>query len=283
MTIPSVGVIAVDPDAGTAGTGAIVATYPLTGCSGNGNWIDPVTNTMVVGCNNGGATQSKLGEMLVNLVDGTVLANFPNVNTDDVMGYNQGLRRWYSASSGNTNDGGKCPATNAGNVFPVVGVFAAGTASAPKGTLVGAACSGRGGSTLAVDPIHNNVFVPVAQYPLDPASNATGAAGIMVFHDPSPTQPTPAHSQSPLGSFGTADFAVQGRAMYATAVLKGLQDAPTDLVVTTTVGNEVVPCFEIGGQAYCIGTLVGDPVIGGTTLLGNGLKVLSKGKIAAVK
>jgi hypothetical protein len=254
-----------------------VATYTLTTCSGNGNWIDPVTNTMVIGCNN------NAGEAVMNLADGSLQAQFPGVNRDDVIGYNQGLRRWYTASGSNTNNGGKCPATNTGTVFPVVGVFAAGTASATTGTLVGAACSGRGGSTLAVDPIHNNVFVPVAQYPLDPASNATGAAGIMVFHDPSPGQATPAHSQAPLGSFGTADFALQGRNMAATAILKGLLDAPTELVVTTTAGNEVVPCFEIGGQAYCIGALMGDPVIGGMTLLGNALKVVAKGKIASVK
>src|SRR5207244_4525418 len=98
---------------------------------------------------------------------------------------------------------------NAGNVFPILGVYAAaGTAAAPTATLVGAMCAGRGGSTLAVDPIHHNVFMPVAQYPLDPATNSTGDPGIMVFHDPSPTQATPAHSQAPLGSYGTADFAL---------------------------------------------------------------------------
>jgi len=277
LTIPSVGIVVCDPNAGSAGTGALVATYPLTNCSGNGNWIDPVTNTMLVGCNN------VAGQALVSLADGSVLARFPQANRDDVMGFNPGNRHWYSASGANTNDGGKCPATNAGNVFPIVGVFAAGTASAPTGTLVGAACAGRGGSTLAVDPIHSNVFVPVAQYPLDPASASTGQPGIMVFYDPAPHQTAPAHSQAPLGAYGAADFVVQGRTMNATAVLKGLADAPTELVVTTTVGNEVVPCFEVGGQAYCISTLMGDPVIGGMTLLGNGLNVLSKGKIALVQ
>ena len=147
---------------------------------------------------------------------------------------------------------------------------------------MGAACSGRGGSTLAVDPIHNDVFVPVAQYPLDPAGTSSGAAGIMVFHDPAPGPPTPTHSQTQLGNYGTADFLQQGRAMNATAVLTGVADAPTSLVVTTTVGNEVVPCFEFSGQAYCIGTLMGDPLIGGMTLLGNGFKVASKGRIVAV-
>ena len=278
ITVPSVGVLVFDPSAGAAGTGDLVTTYPISDCSGNGNWIDPVTNTMLVGCNLVG------GQALMNLADGTVLTRFPQATRDDVMGFNSSNRRWYSASGANGNDGGKCPATNAGNVFPIVGVFAAGTASSTTATLVGAQCSGRGGSTLAVDPIHNNVFVPVAQYPLDPASAATGEPGIMVFHDSAPpAQTSPAHSQAPLGAYGTADFAVQGRAMNVTATLKGLTDAPTELVATTTVGNEVIPCFEQGGQAYCVGTVMGDPLIGGTTLLSNGEKILAKGKIALAK
>jgi hypothetical protein len=71
--------------------------------------------------------------------------------------------------------------------------------------------------------------------------------------------------------------------MYATATLKALADAPTALVVTTTVGNEVMPCFEIAGQGYCIGTMIGDPLIGGMTLLSNGSKIVSQGKIAPAK
>ena len=66
------------------------------------------------------------------------------------------------------------------------------------------------------------------------------------------------------------------------AVLTGLTDAPTELVVTTTIGIEEVPCFETGGAAYCIGALIGDPLIGGNTLLANGYKLLSKGAIARV-
>ena len=82
MTIPSVGVLKFDPDGGSAGTGGLVATYTLTDCSGNGNWIDPVTNTMLVGCNN------VAGQAVVNLVDGSVLTRFPQATTDDVMGFN---------------------------------------------------------------------------------------------------------------------------------------------------------------------------------------------------
>jgi hypothetical protein len=279
VTVPSVGVLVIDPDAGTGGTGDLVATYPIANCSGNGNWIDPVTNTMVVGCNN------VAGEAMVSLKDGTVLARFPQVNRDDIMGFNPGTRRWYSGSGLNTNDPGGCPWTNPGNVFvfPVIGVFAAGTAGTPTGTLAGVACSGRGGSTIAVDTIHNDVFVPVAQYPLDPFSSSTGQPGILVFHDPAAVQATPVHSQAPLGLYGVADYALQGRNMFATAVLKGLADAPTELVVTTTVAIEEVPCFENAGAAYCIGTLIGDPLIGGSTLLANGYKRLATGTIALVK
>jgi len=81
LTIPSVGVLVFDPNAGSAGTGDLVNTYAISGCSGNGNWIDPVTNTMLVGCNNVG------GQALINLVDGTVLTRFPQATADDVMAF----------------------------------------------------------------------------------------------------------------------------------------------------------------------------------------------------
>ena len=62
--------------------------------------------------------------------------------------------------------------------------------------------------------------------------------------------------------------------------LQSVADASTQLVITTTVGNEVIICGELGGQANCAGTLIGDPLIGGMVLLGNGGTVLSKGRIA---
>jgi hypothetical protein len=197
------------------------------------------------------------------------------------MAFNPANRRWYSGSGANANNGGACPATNAGNVFPIVGIFQAQSASsATKATLVGGQCSGRNGSNLAVDTIHNNVYIPVRQYPLDPDSATTGQPGILIFHDPTPTQPTPARSQAVLGSFGTAAFTVQGRSMNVNAFFaKGIPDAPTELVITTTVGNEVIFCGETGGQANCVGTLTGDPLIGGMALLGNGGKTLARSRI----
>jgi len=276
LTIPSVGVLVFDPNGGSAGTGSLMATWTLSNCSGNGNWIDPVTNTMLVGCNNVG------GQALVSMVDGSILTRFPQATTDDVMAFNPANRRWYSGSGSNGNDGGNCPATNAGNVFPIVGVFQAQPAtSATQATLVGGQCSGRNGSNLAVDPIHNNIYIPVRQYPADPSNPDTGQPGILVFNDPAPTQPTPARSQAILGTYGTANFTLQGRRMVAESVLQGVADATTQLVITTTVGNEVIACGELGGQANCVGTLIGDPLLGGMVLLGNGGTVLSKGRIAA--
>jgi hypothetical protein len=279
LTIPSVGVLVFDPTAGTAGTGDLMTTYAISGCSGNGNWIDPVTNTMLVGCNNVG------GQALINLADGSVVKRFPQVTTDDVMVFNSANRRWYSGSGSNANDGGNCPSTNAGNVFPIVGVFqAAGTLTAPTATLVGTQCSGRNGSNLALDPIHGNIYIPVRQWPADPAANDSGVPGILIFNDPAPTQATPAHSQAVLGSFGTVDFTVQGRAMNVTASFpRGIPDANTVLVITTTIGNEVVACGQANGRADCAGTLIGDPLIGGMTLLGNGGTVLAKGRIVLAK
>src|SRR5260370_12170562 len=66
LTIPRVGVLVFDPTAGTAGAGVLLPTYAISGCSGNGNWIDPVTNTMLVGCNN------VRGQAFLHLPDGSV-------------------------------------------------------------------------------------------------------------------------------------------------------------------------------------------------------------------
>ena len=127
-----------------------------------------------------------------------------------------------------------------------MGVFQAQPAtSATKATLVGGQCSGRNGSNLAVDPIHNNIYIPVRQYPADPSSPDTGQPGILVFNDPSPTQPTPAHSQAILGDHGTASFTLRGRRMDVESFLQSVADASTQLVITTTVGNEVIICGEL--------------------------------------
>src|SRR5207302_8122172 len=66
------------------------------------------------------------------------------------------------------------------------------------------------------------------------------------------------------------------------ASLQNLQDGPTRLVITTTVGNESIACNTSGGHATCAGALIGDPELGGVVLLANNGKVLSKGTITAI-
>jgi len=62
----------------------------------------------------------------------------PQAATAYVMASNPANRRWYSGSGSNANNGGNCPATNAGTVVPSVGVFPAQAATgATKATLVG--------------------------------------------------------------------------------------------------------------------------------------------------
>ncbi len=277
QTVPSTGVVVIDPDA--AGTGAIVKTIPASDCGPQGNDIDPVTNIALLACTGGTALK---GAEVMSLADGKVLAFWPNTQVTDVLYFNRNNRRWYTGSGLSTYNGGNCPSTNTGTVFPVLGVYAAQpVGSADNPIFVGAQCSGRSGRIAGVDPIGNNVYVPTAQYPADPSSNATGQTGILVFNDAAPAQPTPARSQAILGTNGTVTFTQQGRAMNVFASLQGLADAATRLVVTSTAGNEVVSCSESSGKAVCTGTLVGDPMIGGLVLLGNNAKTLSRGKIAS--
>jgi hypothetical protein len=279
QTIPSTGVVVIDPNAGAAGTGDIVRTIAATDCGPQGNDVDPVTNIALLACT-GGTTLK--GAEVMNLASGQVLAFWPNTQVIDVLYFNRNTRRWYAGAGLSSYNGGNCPSTNTGTTFPVLGVFAApalGTTDLP--TFVGGQCSGRSGRVAAVDPIGNNVYVPTSQYPADPASATTGSTGILVFNDPTASQPTPARSQAVLGSNGTVTFTQQGRLMNVFARLQGLNDAATRLVITSTAGNESVVCNESAGQATCTGALVGDPLIGGVVLLGNSGKILSKGTITA--
>jgi hypothetical protein len=283
QTVPDVGIIVIDPTAGASGTGAIVKTIPgLAACGPQGNDIDPVTNTMLVSCVAGPTNR---GEELINLADGSVVTFWPNAQGTDVLKFNPNTRRWYTGSSGSPN-GGICQSTNSATApaWPIIGVFAAPPIGSPASatTFVGGQCSGRSSRIAAVDTIGNNVYVPTIQFPTDPTSATTGQAGILVMNDPTATQPTPPRSQATLGSNGTVTFTQQGRMMNTFASLSGLSDTPTRLVVTTTAGTEVIPCYEAGGLAQCYGSPVGDPLIGGVVLLANGGKVLSKGTISSV-
>jgi hypothetical protein len=286
MTIPSFGIVVVDPNGGSTGAGGVMANLTgggsgsipsLAQCGPQGNDVDPVTNTMLIGCRG-----SLNGEASLNLTTQQMLSFQPYPTSNDVLKFNPNTRRWYTGTGGNLNNGGNCPSTNTGTVWPAMGVFAAPAAgsSGMAATFVGTTCVGRGGQRALVDTIGNNIYMNMTQYPVDANSPNTGQSGILALNDPAPTQPVLAASQALLGSNGTATFAQDGLKINAFASLTGLTDAPTRLIVTTTVGNETVPCSEAAGKATCSGNLIGSPVVGGIVDLANNGKILSQGKVA---
>jgi hypothetical protein len=287
MAIPGFGIVVVDPNGGPTGeggvsanlTGGSVGTIPsLATCGPQGNDIDPVSNLMLIGCRG-----TLNGPAVYNVTTQQMVSFQPYPTNNDVLKFNPNNRRWYTGTGGNLNNGGTCPSTNAGNVWPVVGVFAApaaGTAATTGSvTFVGTSCAGRGGNRALVDTIGNNIYMNAVQYPPDPASANTGQSGILALNDPAPTVPVLAASQAVLGTNGTATFVEDGIQMRAFATLTGLTDAATLLVVATSVGNETVPCTEAAGKATCSGNLIGTPVVASPVDLANNGKILAQGKV----
>jgi hypothetical protein len=228
------------------------------------------------------------GNLAINLTTGKVVA-FPDVGGTDSIVLNPNLRRFYTGSGLNTATTSGCPSTpNAppfGALVPVVGVFDAihPTNSFPA-RLDGVACSGRGNHIAGVDPIRNNVLVPVAQFPADPNSTTTGTAGILVFHDKTAPAQAPVNSAtSGLGAFGTVKFVVdESRRMHVAAQLSGIT-GPASLTIPTTVWNEVVHCAlnTTTNSASCDDFLLGDPLIGGTVTLSVSQAPAARGIVAA--
>jgi hypothetical protein len=228
------------------------------------------------------------GNLAINLATGKVVA-FPDVGGTDSIVLNPNLRRFYSGSGLNTANTSGCPSTpNAppfGALVPVVGVFdAIHPTNAFPAKLDGVACSGRGNHIAGVDPIRNNVLVPVAQFPADPKSTTTGVAGILVFHDKTAPAQAPVNSATAaLGSAGTVKFVVDdSRRMTVTAQLSGIT-GPASLTIPTTVWNEVVHCplNTATNSATCDDFLLGDPLIGGTVTLSVSQTAVARATVAA--
>ena len=284
LTIPTGGpnaaVLRIDPT--KSGAAAIVAKFaPPAGCPVRGIDIDVLTNTAVVGC----ALDAPQFQM--DLESGAILASFPQVTGSDHVRFNPNLRRWYTASSNNTNSGVQCPATaDSPPVLPVVGVFQELGKDKQKATAVGAECSGRNGHGIGVDPLNNQVYVGVRQFPADPASLSTGKPGMLVFHDPAslaqPDLVAQAHSNlnSLPGEKGNGIVLI----LYNHVVMARIANLPsgdsTLLNITTTVGNEVVNCDVSGSNATCAGVLLGEALINGVVFLATGGTPLAKGTIA---
>jgi hypothetical protein len=271
-------------DTTQSGAAAIVATFPTTGCDPRGIDIDALTNTAIIGCAN------PTPHILMDLSTGTILATFPAITGTDIEAFNPNVRRWYTGSSSNTiSSVDECP-KDITNSFPVLGVFAAPTNQDQIATLVGVECSGRNGHGIGVDPFGNNVYTGVRQFPTpaDPQDFTTGAAGVLVFHDPAPlAQPGVVEtSQADVEPF-------PGAAAHATVhiddshlVRAQVDELPpettrTVLNLTTTIGNEVVNCTRAGvDEATCEGVLRGKALLGGTVLLAADGTPVAKGTIA---
>jgi hypothetical protein len=278
----SAGIGVFDPATGMITTPAMYKVGSI--CPGHGIDIDPVSNVAIMGCFGGTSN----GNLAINLTTGKVVA-FPDVGGTDSIVLNPNLRRFYSGSGLNKATSSGCPSTpNAppfGALVPVVGVFDAihPTNSFPA-KLDGVACSGRGNHIAGVDPIRNNVLVPVSQFPADPNSTTTGTAGILVFHDrTAPAQPAVNSATAGLGSFGTVKFVVDaGRRVHVAAQLSAIS-GPASLTIPTTVWNEVVHCAlnTTTNTGSCDDFLLGDPLIGGTVTLSVSQAPAVRGIIAA--
>ncbi|MDQ6664449.1 MAG: hypothetical protein M3Z23_08650 [Acidobacteriota bacterium] len=273
------GVAVFDPVSNT-----LKPTFLTPDCVPHGIDIDPVSNTAILGC--GGAQ----AQVLMDLKTGAVLKSFPDVTGTDLLLYNPNNRRFYTASSSNKSTTTGCPADGPTNPnYPVLGVFDA--LSSSTGRLVGIACSGRGAHGLGIDPIQNLIYVGATQYPADPADRSTGSTGVLVYYDPAPAaQNLTTNTRAMLtglggnGAGGMVNIRTIGRTLRLDANLQSVSGQTALINVTTTVGNEVIPCSidYKSGNAVCNGTLVGDPMINGVALLAIDGAPAAQGKISAM-
>jgi hypothetical protein len=258
------GVAAYDPVSNT-----IAPTFLTPNCVPHGIAIDPVSNVALLGC---GTNQ---GQVMMNLRDGSILKTFNDVTGTDLLVFNPNNRRFYTGSSGNQSTTTGCSADST-KAMPIVGVFEApmiGGVPAPK--LDGVVCVGRNSHGLGVDPIQNVLYVGSRQYPVDPTSATTGQPGVLVYGDPAPAQPLTTQTQAVLASLpgasaqGTVTMSFAGRRIRLSSIPTNVTGQSALLIVTTTVGNETVPCGvnTAASTAVCNGSLWGDPLIGGVATL----------------
>jgi hypothetical protein len=259
---------------------AIVKTFVLgPSCLIRGIDIDPVTNTAMIGC--GGTGAQVLMDLNGNMSE---LNTFPGViGGTDTLQFNRNLRRWYTASSNNQNSGVQCPGNaQKPQTFPVVGVFAAGTKHHPA-EMVGAECSGTNGHDIGVDPVHNRVYVGVRQL-ADPVSLSSGKPGVLVWQDPAPLAQPELIEQSHASLKPLAGKEATGKVLIldshvVRATLARLPSGDPTLIITTTIGNEVVDCETTGTDGICSGLLRGEALIGGVAFIASNGTPVAKGTI----
>jgi hypothetical protein len=78
-------------------------------------------------------------------------------------------------------------------------------------------------------------------------------------------------------------MSLRNRAIHADASFNGVSGTTALVNLTTTIGNETIPCSidPTGGPSVCSGDLLGDPLIGGVALLGVDGAPAAAGPIAA--
>jgi hypothetical protein len=257
------GVVVYDPVAN-----AITTHYLTPNCVPHGIEIDSIANVALLGC---GTNQ---GQVMLNLKDGTILKQFSDVTGSDLLAWNPSTRRFYTGSASNVATTSSCSADST-KAVPIIGVIdAQGTSGGtPVPRLDGVTCMGRNGKTLGVDPFDNLLYVAIRQYPVDPANAASGQTGVMVFWDPAPSvqslmPSTAAVLKSLSGSAvqGTVQMQMVGRRMHLGVAPTGVTGASALVVITTTIGNETVPCAvdNSSKKAVCSGYILGDPMVGGS-------------------
>jgi hypothetical protein len=257
------GVVVYDPYANK-----LKASYLTPNCVPHGIDIDPIANVALLGC---GTNQP---QVLMNLKDGTILQRFPDVTGTDLLVFNPNTRRFYVGAGVNVSTTTGCPQDTT-QAFPIVAVIEATGPTGSVGRLDGVQCSGRNGHGLGVDPVQGYIYVGSRQYPADPASATSGVPGVLVFYDPAPAaQPLTIRTVTTLagingsGVQGTAKTYITGRVVRMDVSAQSISGTLALLNVTTTAGNEGVPCGKASGSTVvCNGTLVGDPMIGGSILL----------------
>jgi hypothetical protein len=276
-------VLRIDPTKGSPGAdgqplGAVVDTFDVAPCHPNGIDIDAVNNTALLGCNSSNTTPMTLLDLSTGK---TIAVSGPNVDGADGLYFNPNLARFYTANQSNRRaTSPTCPSRPPPNdtQHPVLGVFQAGPGTTKAATGLGAPCTGDGGHALGVDPIGNQIYVPVTHFP----ANA-GPPGVLIFHDSShPAQRALQRAEADLrpltagGSLGQVDFTRAGSTYQVTASLRQLPHATeVHLVVTTTVGNEVVRCRDRDPRdrdrhpedAVCQGRVIGAPLVSGWATL----------------
>src|SRR6185312_10016703 len=175
-----------------------------------------------------------------------------------------------------------------GALVPILGVISARGSDGSPVKLDGVACSGRGNHTAGVDFINNSVYVPAAQYPVDPSSTTSGQAGIILFKDSSPAgQPFVEETLSVLRS-SSGDFtaailktSVPRAREFVSAEAVNVTGKEAWIVIPTTVGNEIAACAIVSGKdtAICQDYLIGEPLVGAYATLSVDSVPVARGKI----